>query len=181
MADAQFTCEICGDDFDQKSRFEKHMATSHPERAPSAADLERVLAGTWYPKTREEFVDYTSVKVSDEDLMGRIKSLPSRIYRDSAEVAIALREIKCRQVRTAEEAARTEASSVKGGRAATTGGAVSAAAVAKALYGVDFPKRKEELRQYAQRHAQEIEIKEPEAVLNVIDRLLTENTRTWQM
>jgi hypothetical protein len=53
--------------------------------------------------------------------------------------------------------------------------------VAKALYGVDFPKRKEELRQYAQRHAQEIEIKEPEAVLNVIDRLLTENTRTWQM
>jgi hypothetical protein len=70
MADAQFTCEICGDDFDQKSRFEKHMAISHPERAPSAADLEQVLAGTRYPKTGEEFVDYTSVKVSDEDLMG---------------------------------------------------------------------------------------------------------------
>lgn len=107
MADAQFTCEICGDGFDQRSRFEKHMATSHPERAPSAADLEQVLAGIRYPKIREELIDDASVKVSDEDLMGLIKSLPRRAYIDSAEVLMALGEIKRGQVRTAEVVART--------------------------------------------------------------------------
>ncbi|MEP0824189.1 MAG: C2H2-type zinc finger protein, partial [Nitrososphaera sp.] len=45
----QFTCEICGDGFEQKSRFDRHMETSHPERAPSAADLERALSGIQYP------------------------------------------------------------------------------------------------------------------------------------
>jgi hypothetical protein len=54
---APFTCEVCGDGFDQKSRFERHMATSHPERAPSAADdVEKALSGIQYPKTREELV-----------------------------------------------------------------------------------------------------------------------------
>jgi hypothetical protein len=52
------------------------MATSHPKRALSAADLERVLAGIRYPKIREELIDDASVKVSDEDLMWLIKSLP---------------------------------------------------------------------------------------------------------
>jgi hypothetical protein len=36
---------------------------------------------------------------------------------------------------------------------------------------VEFLKRKEELRHYAQRHAPEAGIKEPEAILSVIDRL----------
>jgi hypothetical protein len=95
------------------------MTTSHPERAPSAADIEKTLSGIQYPKRREELVNYAAERVSDEELMNLIKSLPTRQYRDSAEVAIALGEIKQRQgVRSAEEVARTEAPSTKGGRAA---------------------------------------------------------------
>ncbi|HJY14480.1 MAG TPA: hypothetical protein VJ225_00525 [Nitrososphaeraceae archaeon] len=38
---SQFNCSICGDGFEQKSRLERHIATSHPPSAPSAADVER--------------------------------------------------------------------------------------------------------------------------------------------
>jgi hypothetical protein len=168
---AQFTCEICGDGFEQKSRFERHMATSHPERAPSAADMEKALSGIQYPKTREELVSYASKQVSDKDLMDMINTLPSRTYRDSAEVAIALGEVKQRrEVRSAEEVAGTEAPSKKGGRAAATT-SVSAAAVAKVLTGVDFPKNKHELRDYAQRHMTEVEVVDPKRIISVIDSL----------
>ena len=72
--------------------------------------------------------------------MDMINSLPSSIYRDSAEVAIALGEIKQKQgIRSAEEVTKTEAPGTKGGRAAATS-SVSAAAVAKVLSGVDFSK-----------------------------------------
>lgn len=40
---AQFNCPICNQGFEQKSRFDRHMMTSHPEQAPSAADLEQAL------------------------------------------------------------------------------------------------------------------------------------------
>lgn len=171
MPATQFRCEICGDGFDQKSRFERHMATSHPERAPSAADVEKALSGIQYPKRKEELIRYASQQVSDKDLLDMINSLPNRTYRDSAEVAIALGEVKRAQgVRSAEEVARTEPPSVRGGKAASEE-AVSAAAIAKALSGVDFPKRKDDLREYVKRHAPEAGIKKPEAVVNVIDRL----------
>jgi hypothetical protein len=57
---AQFTCEVCGDGFEQKSKFERHMATSHPERAPSAADIEKALQGIQYPKTKEQIVEHVT-------------------------------------------------------------------------------------------------------------------------
>jgi hypothetical protein len=56
-SNAQFTCNICGDGFEQKSRLERHMATAHPPQAPSAADIEEALAGIHYPKTKEELVE----------------------------------------------------------------------------------------------------------------------------
>ncbi|MDQ3967662.1 MAG: DUF2795 domain-containing protein [Thermoproteota archaeon] len=148
------------------------MATSHPKSAPSAADMEKVLSGIKYPKTRDELVSYASKQVSDKDLMDMINTLPSRIYRDSAEVAIALGEFKQGQkVRSAEEVAGTQAPSKKGGRAASATTSVSATIIAKVLSGVDFPKNKGELRDYAQRHMTKVEVVDSEHIINVIDRL----------
>ncbi len=167
----QFTCNICGEEFDQKSRFERHIAASHPERAPSAADIEKALSGIQYPRTKEELVNYASQQVSDKDLVDIINSLPSRIYRDSAEVAIALGEVKQKQgIKSAEEVAKSEAPGTKGGRAAATS-SVSAATVAKVLSGVDFPKNKDHLRDYAQKHMKDVEVADPQRILSVIDSL----------
>ncbi len=99
---AQFTCNLCGDNFDVKSRFERHTANSHPKRAPSAAaaDIQKALSGIQYPKTREELVDYAAgivLSIDKEELMNLIRSLQSRLYRDAAEVAMALGEVKRRQ------------------------------------------------------------------------------------
>lgn len=172
---AQFTCEVCGDGFEQKSRFERHIATSHPERAPSAADIEKALYGIQYPKTKEQLVEHVRQQqqqhqVFDKEVLRVVKSLPERTYRDSADVAIALGEVKARQVRTAAEAAETEQPSIRGGKAAASA-SVSSAAVAKVLSGVDFPKSKDELKDYAQKHMTKVEVADPEEIINVIDRL----------
>jgi muconolactone delta-isomerase len=152
------------------------MATSHPERAPSAADIEKALLGIQYPRTKEELVNYASQQVSDkEDLVDIINSLPSRIYRDSAEVAIALGEVKQKQgIRSAEEVAKSETPGTKGGRAAATAAtssSVSAATFAKVLSGVDFPKNKGDLRDYAQKHMKDVDVADPQRILRVIDSL----------
>ena len=114
---SQFTCAICDQGFEQKSRLERHMDISHPPSAPSAADLERSLSGIQYPQTQGRLVEYVSQKRSTvgKDLFDLIKSLPNRTYRDSAEVAIALGELKsgkgfrtAKQVETAEQPRKEE-------------------------------------------------------------------------
>lgn len=40
---AQFNCIVCGDGFEQKSRLLRHIETSHPPQAPSAADIEKSI------------------------------------------------------------------------------------------------------------------------------------------
>lgn len=170
---AQFTCEVCGDGFEQKSKFERHMATSHPERAPSSADIEKALYGIQYPKTKEQLVEHArqqQQQIFDNEVLRLVKSLPERTYRDSADVAIALGEVKTRQVRTAAEAAETEQPSIRGGKAAASE-SVSSVAVAKVLSGVDFPKSKDELKDYAQKHMTKVEVADPKEIINVIDRL----------
>ncbi len=117
MSNHQFTCSICGDGFEQKSRLERHMATSHPPQAPSAADMQKVLSGIQYPKSKQDLVQYASQKVSTigQDLFDLIKSLPSRTYRDSADVSVALGELKSgKNLRTAEEISKSEQLSKKG-------------------------------------------------------------------
>jgi hypothetical protein len=111
------------------------MATSHPPRAPSAADIEKVLAGIYYPKTKQDLVQYASQKASivGQDLNDLIKSPPDRTYRDSAEVAIALGELKSgKEVRTAKQVEETEKPSTRGERAGVASSLVSAATIAKA-------------------------------------------------
>ncbi len=56
------------------------MATSHPKRASSAADIEKALSGIQYPRTKEELINYASQQLSDKDITDMINSLPSRIY-----------------------------------------------------------------------------------------------------
>jgi putative ubiquitin-RnfH superfamily antitoxin RatB of RatAB toxin-antitoxin module len=150
---SQFTCAICGQGFEQKSRFERHMETSHPPRAPSAADIEKALAGIDYPKSKQDLVRYVSQKsrTVESDLVQLIQSLPERSYRDSAEVAIALGEIKGgRGTRTAKEAESKEQPSKKGGKVAAQ--VFSAAAIAKVLSGIDFPKSRNGIRNYARKN-----------------------------
>lgn len=166
---SQFECEICGDEFEQKSRFESHLATSHPERAPSAADLEKALGGIQYPRTKPELASYASDRVTDGELQKMIAALPDRTYRDAAEVAVALGEVKKQGIKNAEQVAATEPPSVKGGRAAAE--SVSAAAVAQALAGVDFPKKKDELKEYAKRRTLDAGLNGATEVLDVLDRL----------
>ena len=170
---SQFTCVVCGQGFEQKSRLQRHMDTSHPPSAPSAADLEKIFSGIKYPKTKEGLVDYASQKLSviGNDLFDLIESLPARTYRDSAEVAIALGELKSgKGFRSREKVEQAEQPSTKGGRAAANQ-SISAAAIAKVLSGVDFPKTKKSLKQYATKNISETEIQFPNELLNVIDQL----------
>ena len=167
---AQFTCEICHEGFDQRSRYERHMASSHPERAPSAADVEKALTGMTFPSGKRDLVSHASPRVrGNAALRHLLESLPERQYRDAADVAIALGEMKSGgRIRTAKEVEASEAPSEKGGRTAASG-AVSAAAVATMLAGIDFPVSKAELLQHARTNASNIAA--PQAVLSVLDRL----------
>ena len=171
---SQFTCSICGDGFEQKSALERHMATSHPPSAPSAADIERVLSGIQYPKTKEDLVQYASQKASTigQELLDLIRSLPVRTYRDSAEVAIALGELKSgKEVRTAKQVEETEKPSTRGGRAGVISSSISAATIAKVLAGIDFPKSKNDLKEYAMDHISKAQVGDTESVLNLLDEL----------
>jgi Protein of unknown function (DUF2795) len=176
---SQFTCTICGDGYNQKSRLARHMATSHPPSAPSAADVEKVLEGILYPKTKQELVQYAyaSQEVSKKNKapFELIKSLPERTYRDSAEVAIALGELKsAKRVRSAKEVATSEKPSNKGWRAAVTSKLISAAGIANVLAGIKFPRSKDDLVEYAGYHLDNrAEVEYTNEVLNILDKLPT--------
>jgi hypothetical protein len=174
---SQFTCTICGDGYNQKSRLDRHMATSHPPSAPSAADVEKLLAGIRYPKTKRDLVQYASQNVSKASnaLLELIKSLPERTYRDSAEVAIALGELKsAKSVRSAKEVATSEKPSNKGGRAAVTSPLISAAGIANILVGIKFPRSKYDLVKYAGYHLDNrAEVEYTNEVLSLLNNLPT--------
>jgi Protein of unknown function (DUF2795) len=171
-SNSQFSYNICGDGFEQKSRLERHMATSHPPQAPSAADLEKALSKIHYPKTKEELIEYASHKSSNEELLNLIKSLPERTYRDSAELAIALGELKSgREFRTAKEVEASEQSSKIGGKTTVKSSSISAATIAKIFSAIDFPKSKDSLKQYAKDRISKADVEDVETVLDILDDL----------
>lgn len=144
----QFTCPFCGKGYDQKSRIQRHIETAHPPSAPSAADVERVLKGIKYPKTKNELFEIAMQRISatSPDLWGLIDSLPNRNYRDSAEVAIALGELKSRKrPRSAAKISKLDAPNIKGGRRALESRKISASRIAKLLKGINFPKSKKSI------------------------------------
>jgi hypothetical protein len=155
---SQFTCQICGQGFEHKSKLERHVLTSHPESAPSAADVEKALTGIRFPKSKNEIINYISSrqesKIKEEkELFDLIKSLPKRTYRDSAEVAIAIGEIKSgrKKIRIAKKVESSEPPSKKGGRIAVTS-SISAATLAKALSGIDLPLSREYVNKYIRKN-----------------------------
>jgi hypothetical protein len=71
------------------------MMTAHPTPAPSAADVERALAGIDFPKSRRALVGHASKRLGlDSPTLELIRALPPRRYRDAADVAVALGELK---------------------------------------------------------------------------------------
>jgi hypothetical protein len=141
----QFSCPFCGDGFNQKSKLQRHIQTAHPPSAPSAADVQRLLKGITYPKTKEELFEIATQKMfaTSPDVLSLIDSLPERNYRDSAEVAVALGELKSgKRPRSAANVTKLEAPSKKGGTIALKSRKISAAGIASALRGITFPKSK---------------------------------------
>ncbi|HZD35830.1 MAG TPA: DUF2795 domain-containing protein [Nitrososphaeraceae archaeon] len=172
---SQFTCAICDQGFEQKSRLERHMETSHPPSAPSAADIEKVLAGIDYPKSKQELVQYISQKsnIVGSNLSQLVQSLPERTYRDSVDIAIALGEIKGgKDVRTAEEVESSEQPGKRGGKVAAQ--VTSATAIAKVLSGINFPKSKDGIKEYAQNNMASFSTSDQQpktAILELLERI----------
>lgn len=145
---AQFTCEICGAEFEQKSLYERHMLTSHPKQAVSAADIEKALKGIDFPKTRSELV--STLSDDEEEVHDIVSQLPNQEYRDAAEVARAFGEL-----RTHKKAPHNQPSKSGGQRAVQ---APSAARFASLFEGINFPANREQLINHAYQEASEQEM-----------------------
>lgn len=141
---AQFTCPVCHEGFEQRSRLERHMKTSHPESAPSAADLASALEGADFPARKEELLELARSRGEAADLLAQ---LPEGEYRDAAEVARALGEVKSK-----EEKPRHQPSQRGGERAMESR---SAARIASVFEGVEFPASAEELKGHVRSKADE--------------------------
>jgi uncharacterized C2H2 Zn-finger protein len=166
----QFTCPFCGKGYNQKSKLQRHTQTAHPPSAPSAADVERVLKGIRYPKIKEELFEIATQKLSTSspDLLGLIDSLPKRNYRDSAEVAVALGEIKSgKRPRSATYMSKLESPSKEGGRRALKSRKISASRIASILKGIDFPISKRGII----KHVRSQHDYEKEAIISILSRI----------
>jgi hypothetical protein len=152
----QFKCPFCGKGFEQKSKLNRHTETAHPPSAPSAADLERLLGGIKYPKSKQEIQGFATQRIStgSPELLILVSSLPDRIYRDAAEVGVALGELKSgKRPRSSAQIAKLEPPSKRGGKNALISSSISAARIASLLKGIDFPKSKRSVIMYARRQS----------------------------
>jgi len=151
---AQFSCPFCSKGFEQQSKLRRHIETAHPPSAPTAADLEKLLKGIKYPKSKQELENIAVQRISrgSPELVMLVGSLPDRMYRDSAEIAIAFGELKSgKRPRSATQVAKVEPPSKKGGRSALKSPYISAARIASVLKGIDFPKSKKGIINYSRK------------------------------
>jgi len=145
---AQYECPICGQGFEQRSAYRRHMQTSHPEQAPSAADVEGALAGIALPATRDELVRHARDGGHD-DIATLLAELPARHYRDAAEVARAFGELRSHQDKPNHQP------SARGGRRALE--SLSAARLAALFEGIHFPATHQDLVDHVQARADDKE------------------------
>jgi len=137
-------CPHCGRTFSTGPELRQHLEASHPEQAPSAADLEAALGGVRFPARREDL----EAEVTDEpaSLQRLVKALPDRTYRDAADVSVALHDAV-----SGEDTRSSEAPSSRGGAASP------ATAVARALSGIDLPAEPEAIQAHARGAGREVE------------------------
>lgn len=145
---AQYECPICGQGFEQLSTYRRHMQTSHPEQAPSAADMEGALAGIEFPAARDELVLHAR-EGGHDDIAALLEELPARRYRDAAEVARAFGGLRRHQEKPDHQP------SARGGRRALE--SRSAARVAALLKGIEFPATRQDLEDHVASRASEPE------------------------
>jgi hypothetical protein len=85
---------------------------------------------------------------------------------------VALGELKSgKKPRRSKKVEDTEKPSVRGGRAAVASTSISAATIAKVLSGIDFPKSKDEIKEYARDNISKTQVADTEAVLGLLDEL----------
>jgi len=152
---ARHRCNICGAEFDTLSEYRRHMQTSHPERAPSAADLESAIGGIGFPALPARLAEHARARGS-RAVAEILDDLPRREYRDAAEVARAFGEMRSHQGKPRHQP------SERGGTAAME--ALSAARIASLFEGVSFPASRDDLADHVRDRARDEEVK-------VIERL----------
>lgn len=152
-----YPCEICGKEFTDLSHYRRHLNTSHPQQAVSAADLARALSGANYPATTQELADYAEEQNADKGIMEILRDLPERSYRDAAEVEVGFQESI-----TGRQPASQQAPSQKALES------TSAAAVASALKGIDLPARPTTLKKHAESSGADPEV--VQAIASLPDR-----------
>jgi Protein of unknown function (DUF2795) len=94
----QFECAICGEGFSKKAAYERHLAAWHLPPAAAAATVEHALAGIDLPATKQNLVSHAE-RGREPEILALLKGLPARRYRDAADVAVAIGELKGRHPR----------------------------------------------------------------------------------
>ena len=149
---APYSCDRCGAEFDTPSEYRRHMKTSHPEQAPSAADLEHAISGAEFPAPPGKLAELARER--DEHEIARIlDDLPEKDYRDAADVSRSFGELRAREEKPNHQP------SVRGGEAAMESDAISAARLASLFEGIDFPSGLDDLKAHAASEAGEREMK----------------------
>ncbi len=148
---SQFNCPFCDEGFEQRSRYERHLQTSHPKQAPDAADLAQALKGVDFPKQKAELHEIVKSKNKPKALE-LLKELSEQEFRDAAQVMRALGAAKTHEEKP------NDLPSKRGGEQALKSKSPSAAGLAKAFKGIHFPKTAREIKTYMHEHDVDQEI-----------------------